>query len=108
MYGIARMFVVPIILIRTFKSQASLNIGFYFYTFLGLSFLADTFTTFGNYTIACIGYSIYTLSYLSIRCWFQKLTRPSNTVNIIFVTTLLILILTNIFCFILLNYIKKH
>ncbi len=95
LYGIARMFVVPVLLLRSLRSPAFRNIGLYFYIFLGLSFLADAFTAFGNYTMACIGHSFYTLGYLCLGCWLLLLKKESNLGNIIFITTILLLLIIN-------------
>jgi len=94
-YGISRMFVVPVLLLRSLRSPALNNIGLNFYLFLGLSFLADAFTSFGNYMLACIGHSLYTLGYLSLACWFLLLKKNNITGNIIFITTVLLLSIIN-------------
>ncbi len=94
LYGVARMLVVPVLLVRTFRSPAFRNIGLYFFLFLALSFIADTFTIFGNYSLGSIGLSLYTLSYICMACWFQQLKNNSNS-NILFVTAVLLLSLLN-------------
>lgn len=93
-YGVARMLVVPVLLVRTFRSPAFRNIGLYFFLFLALSFIADTFTIFGNYSLGSIGLSCYTLSYLCMGCWFQQLKNNSFG-NILFITTVLLISLLN-------------
>ena len=94
LYGVARMFVVPVLLLRTFRSPAFRNVGFYFFLFLALSFIADAFTAYGNYTLGSIGLSLYTLSYICMGCWFQQLKNKSNS-NILFITAVLLLSLLN-------------
>jgi len=89
-YGVARMLVVPILLVRTFRSPAFRSIGIYFFLFLALSFIADAFTTFGNYSLGSIGLSCYTLSYICMGCWFQQLKNNSHS-NLLFITTVLLI-----------------
>ena len=89
-YGIARMFVVPVLLLRIFRSPGYRDIGMYFFFFLALSFFADALTAFGNYSLASIGLSLYSLGYLCLGCWFQHL-KNNHYSNLIFITTLLLL-----------------
>jgi uncharacterized membrane protein YhhN len=84
-YAISRMFVAPVLLIRTFWSPSFRKISLYFYLFLVFSILADLFTTFGNYTFAYIGQSIYTTGFLCLGCYFRQLKSNHNISHLVLI-----------------------
>ena len=89
-YGFSRVLLTPILLLRVFWSPSAHRISIYVYLFLLTSFLADCLSIFGNEKIAYIGLSLFTVSYLSVGCYFLQLKDNHNNSHIIFTVTLLL------------------
>ena len=89
-YGFSRIFLVPIILVRIFWLSNARKLSVYFYLFLLFSLLADSFTIFGNEKIATLGLSFFTISYLSIACYFLQLRDNHNKGHLIFLISAIV------------------
>ena len=84
-YTFSRVLIIPILFLRIFLSPFYKRVSIYIYFTLMLSFTADLFTIFGNYSIAYIGLSLYTVSYLSLGCYFQQVRDNHNKSHIVYI-----------------------
>ena len=95
-YAYSRIWVIPILMIRLFRSQAFYKVNL----FIWLSFLfalsADITTIFGNYSISYIGLSLYTASYLSIGCFFHQIKTNHNNSHLVFILVSVMMIIVNV------------
>ena len=89
-YTFSRVLIVPILLLRIFLSSFYKRVSIYIYFTLILSLTADFFTIFGNYSVGYVGLSLYTVSYLSLGCYFQQLGNNHNKSHLAFIIGALI------------------
>ena len=91
-YGFARVLLVPILLLRVLWSPIAQRVSVYVYLFLIFSMLADLLSIFGNEKIAYIGLNLFTVSYLSICSYFNRLNNNYKSTALIIFFIILILI----------------
>ncbi len=95
-YAYSRIWIIPILLVRLFRSQAYKKVNIYIWLSLFFALAADVTTIFGNYSISYIGLSLFTVSYLSIGCFFQTLKTNHNNSHLVFIIASVLLIIVNV------------
>ena len=95
-YAYSRIWIVPILLVRLFRSQAYQKVNIYVWFSFFFALLADLMTIFGNYSISYIGLSLFSASYLSIGCFFHQLKTNHNNSYLVFILAAVLLLIVNI------------
>ena len=95
-YAYSRIWVVPVLLVRLFRSQVYKKVNIYIWLSFLFALSADITTIFGNYTISYIGLSLFTASYLSIGCFYHQLKTNHNKSHLVFILATVILLIVNI------------
>jgi uncharacterized membrane protein YhhN len=96
-YGFSRVVVAPILLVRLITSISGHKVNRYIYLFLLVSIVADLLTIFGMPKIEYIGLNLFTVSYLSLTCFFLQLKNNYHSTSLItFLVSFTIVVSTTI------------
>ena len=82
LYTYSRIWIAPILIARILTSEAR-RVNLYVLFFYFSSLLADAFVLFGNYNIAYIGLSFFSISYLTMGCYFNQINQNHHKSHII-------------------------
>jgi len=95
-YGFARVSLIPILLIRVFLSPSARKVNVYIYLFWLFSLAAYALTIFASNTIANLGLEGFTISYLSLWCYFLRLRNNHNYSHIVFIVMTVLIASTGV------------
>ena len=95
LYTYSRIWVAPIFIARVLTSEAR-RVNLYVLFFYFLSLLADALILFGNFNIAYIGLSFFSISYLTMGCYFNQINKYHHKSHIIMGVTSALIIFINL------------